>query len=95
MAFKPLRDFLLVSKEDGPKQTVGGLYIPTTVENNIVTGTVLAVGTGRLTADGSVVLLEVTVGDKVVFNKNYAVELKDGDNTYLLLKEDQVFCVVR
>lgn len=95
MSYKPLRDFLLVEKAESPKQTAGGLFMPDTVEDKVVTGTVVAVGSGRVTSDGKVVPLEVSMGDKVVFNKNYAVELKDGDKTLLLLKEEQVFCVAR
>ena len=93
MNLKPLRDYLLVSKNDMPKQTAGGLFVPDTVDEKNVTGTVLAVGSGRLTSNGITVPLEVSVGDKVMFNKNYAIELKLDGTTYLLLKEEQVFCL--
>jgi chaperonin GroES len=95
MSLKPLRDFLLVSRNDAPKQTAGGLYVPETVDEKIVTGTVVAVGSGRLTTDGTVVPLEVSVGDRVIFNKSYAVEIKEDNNTFLLLREEQIFCVSR
>lgn len=95
MNMKPLRDFLLVTKNESPKKTVGGLFMPDTVEEKVVTGTVVAVGSGRLSLDGSVVPLEISVGDQVVFNKNYAIELKQDETTYLLLKEEQVFCVCK
>lgn len=95
MIYKPLRDFILVSKNEAPKQTSGGLYVPETAEEKIVTGTVVAVGSGRLTPEGKTVALEVSVGDRVVFNRNYAIELKSDNTTYLLLKEDQIFCLAR
>lgn len=95
MITTPLRDFVLVSKQEAAKQTAAGIYMPETAEEKIVTGTVTAVGSGKVTADGSIVPLEVKVGDTVVFNKNYATDLKVDQTTMFLLKEEQIFCVMR
>jgi len=95
MSVQPLRDFILVTKHEAPKQTSAGLYMPDTAEEKVVTATVVAVGSGRVTADGSVVPLEVKKGDKVVFNKHYATDLTVDNETFYLLKEEQLFCVVR
>lgn len=94
MTIQPLRDFILVSKQP-EEEKVGLLYRPQNAESKIVRGTVLAVGSGRLTSDGSVVPLEVKVGDTVVFNKNYATELTEGSEAALLLREEQVLAVIR
>lgn len=93
MNLKPIRDYLIVSREEQETTTPGGLYIPTTIENKIITGTVLAVGSGRVTMNGSVVPLDVKVGDKVSFKRSLAEEVKDKRETYLLLREDGVLCV--
>lgn len=96
MSMKPLRDFILVSKTPDEEKTASGLiYKPATVENKVVQGTVVAVGSGRVTSTGSVVPLEVKVGDVVHFNKNMATELTDGTDAVLLLREESVFCVSR
>jgi Co-chaperonin GroES (HSP10) len=95
MTVQPIRDFVVISKHEGPQTTPGGLFIAHVAEEKNVTGTVLAVGSGRLTMSGSVVPLEVVVGDKVVFNKNLAAEVKDGDTTVLVLREDQILCVLK
>jgi chaperonin GroES len=94
MNIVPIRDFIAVSKDDGPKTTASGLYIAHTEEKNI-TGFVIAVGSGRVAMNGTVVPLEVVVGDKVVFNKNLAAEVKNGETTVLVLREDQIICVLR
>lgn len=94
MTVQPIRDFIAVTKHDGPETTKSGLFIAHTEEKN-VTGTVLAVGSGRVTMTGAVVPLDVAVGDKVVFNKNLATEVKDGDNSVFVLREDQVLCVLK
>lgn len=96
MSIQPLRDFVLVSKEDAEEKTPGGLiYRPATVEDKIIKGLVIAVGSGRVGTDGVVVPLEVHVGDRVVFNKNFATELTNGGETALILREDQILCIVK
>lgn len=94
MTVHPIRDFIVVVKDEGPKQTASGLYLGHTEEKN-VTGTVVAVGSGRVTMNGSVIPLDVNVDDKVVFNKNLATEVKEGEKSFLVLREDQIICVLR
>lgn len=96
MSIQPIRDFIVVTKEEAPKQTQSGLYLaPSATEEKIVTGTVLAVGSGLIAGDGSKIPLEVKAGDKVAFNKNMAVEVKTGAETHLLLREEHVLCVIK
>jgi chaperonin GroES len=94
MTIQPLRDFILVTKQP-EEEKVGLIFRPATAETKIVKGTVLAVGSGRVASDGSIVPLEVGVGDTVVFNKNFATELPDSGESVLILREDQILCVVR
>jgi chaperonin GroES len=95
MTVQPIRDFIVVSKnsEQEERRPSGIVLVATETKN--VTGTVLAVGSGRVSMNGTVVPLEVNVGDKVVFNKNTATEVKDGHETVLVLREDQVICILK
>lgn len=95
MNVQPLRDFVVVSKDEAAKQTPGGLYVPATSEKKIVTGTVTAVGSGRVGLNGEAIPLEVHVGDKVAFNRSMATEVEVGGETALLLREDQLLCIVK
>ena len=96
MSFTPLRDFILVSKDATEERVAGSLlYRPATAEDKIVRGTVIAVGSGWITTDGTVVPLEVKVGDKVLFNRTYSVEVSSGSETMLVLKEEHLMCVVK
>lgn len=88
----PLRDFVVVKKEEAAKQTPGGLFMPSTVDEKMVTGEVLAVGPGLVTDAGVVVPIAVKVGDKVLFNKNAAVEVKNSGETFHLVNENQLLC---
>jgi len=92
---KPLRDFIVVSVTKEPEVSPGGLIIrPSTVEEKIVTGMVLATGSGHLTSSGSIVPLEVSSGDHVLFNRQMAVEVKHGGETIYLLREEHVLSLV-
>ena len=95
MAIFPLHDWVVVLKDEAVTKTVSGLYVPQTVEDKISTGTVVAVGSGRVCSNGTVLPLEVKVGDKVAFSKSFATELKIDGETSHLLKEEQVLCVLK
>jgi chaperonin GroES len=95
MSVMVLRDFLAVKRDEVAKQTASGLFLPGETDDKNVTGTVVAVGSGRVSVNGVIVPLEVKVGDKIAFNKNMAVELKDGGETVVILREDQVLAVLK
>lgn len=95
MSVQPLRDFIAVKKDEVAKTTKSGLFLPGDIEDKNVVGTVVAVGSGRVSVNGTVVPLEVHVGDRIAFNKNMAVELKDGEETVVILREDQVLAVLK
>lgn len=94
MSARPIRDQIVVTKNDAESVSAGGIHIVVHEEKN-VQGTVLSVGSGRVSISGTVVPLEVKVGDTVLFNKNTAVEVKDkqGKSVYVL-REDAVLCVL-
>lgn len=95
MSLKPLRDFIVVSVPKSDDKTASGLlYKPSTVDEKIVTGRVLAAGSGYLTDNGSIVPLEVKVGDSVLFNKQMSVEVKHDGETVFLLREEHILSVV-
>ena len=94
MMTKVLRNRILVSKDEAAERLASGLYVPGNADEKIVTGTVLAVGTGHLSSNGILTPLEVKPNDKVVFNRNMAVDIKIDSKTYWILTEDQVLCVL-
>jgi chaperonin GroES len=95
MNVQPLRDFVVVVKDEAPEKTEGGLFIPGNVDGKNATATVVAVGSGRVTLDGTVVPLEVKVGNKIVFNVNLGTEVKVEGKTAYVLREDQILYVVK
>lgn len=95
MIVQPLRDFVVVTKNEAKKQTASGIYLADLSEDKVVSGVVKSVGSGQISAEGKSIPLEVRVGDTVFFNKNLAVELKVEDETFLVLREENLLCFVR
>jgi len=89
--FKPLADRVLVKRLEGQEKTEGGLYIPETAKEKAQTGAVVAVGTGRLNAQGSVIPMAVKAGDIVYFGKYAGTET---DEKHIILKEDDILGIV-
>jgi chaperonin GroES len=95
MNVQPLRDFVVVVKDEAPQKTEGGLFIPGNVDGKIANATIIAVGSGRVTLDGTVVPMEVKVGDKVAFNVNLGTEVKVDGQTAYCLREDQLLYIIK
>ena len=91
---QPIRDYIVVSinKEE---EKIGLLYKPTTVEQDIVTGRVLAVGSGHITDHGTTVALEVMEGNTVLFSKRSAIEVKHNGESFFIMQEGAVLSIVK
>ena len=86
----PLGDRVLIKPLEREQTTRGGIHLPDTVKERSQKGEVIAVGPGRVAEDGTRILMELTVGDHVVYSKFAGTEYKDGDDEYLILREADV-----
>ncbi|MXY45625.1 MAG: co-chaperone GroES [Chloroflexi bacterium] len=91
VTFNPLGNRVVVKPSEAEESmSAGGIYIPDTAKEKPQEGEVVAVGPGRLTDDGNRVPMELAVGDLVVYSKYAGTEYKDGDDEYLVLREDDI-----
>jgi chaperonin GroES len=90
---QPIRDAIICEAPEKQKERKLGefLYAPETVETPEIEATVVAVGSGRITNNG-VLPLEVVAGDRILFRRHGATEVKFDNKNYLVLREDQVIC---
>ncbi len=95
MSLQPLRDFIVVEIPKASEEKVGLIFKPATVEQKIVTGKIVAAGSGYLTDGGTIVPLEVKAGDTILFSKQMSVEVSHNGETLFLLREEHVLSVVR
>lgn len=94
MIIKPLRDKIIVKPAPVEDVSKGGIIIPETAKDAPTRGEVVAVGSGMLSADGTVVPLEISVGNQVVYRKNTATEIEVDGEKYILLREMDVLAVL-
>jgi chaperonin GroES len=55
---------------------------------------VLAVGNGKILENGTKVVLDVKVGDKILFGKYTGTDIKIDGQEVLILREDEVLAVL-
>jgi chaperonin GroES len=91
---RPLYDRVLVKRVESETTTKGGLIIPDTAKEKPLEGEIVAVGNGRVLDDGSVRPLTAKVGDRVLFAKYAETEVKVGNDTFLLLREDDLLGIL-
>ncbi len=91
----PLGDNLVVEPTTKEAQTASGIYIPDTAsKEKPQEGVVVAVGPGRKADDGSVIAMEVAVGDKVLFKKYAPDEFEVEGKKVLVLRESDVIAKI-
>lgn len=76
------------------KKTAGGLYIPDAAKEKPQKGTVMSVGTGKITEDGKRQPMEVKVGDIILFDKYSGSKIKMDNEEYLIIKEEDILGIV-
>jgi chaperonin GroES len=95
MNLKPLDDRIVVKANAAEERTASGLVIPDTAKEKPQQGTVLAVGPGRRSDQtGSVIPMDVKVGDTVVYSKYGGTEITIGGEDVLILTSRDVLGVI-
>jgi chaperonin GroES len=91
---KPIRDRILVKPVEEETKTSGGIFIPDTAKEKPTKGTVIGIGTGRITKEGNVIPMEVKIGDTVMYSKFAGHEVKVNNEEHVILKEEDVLAIV-
>ena len=94
MSIKPIRDRILVKPAEVETQTQSGIYIPNGDTDKPLQGTVVAVGTGKVTEDGIECPIEVQDGDTVIYTKYAGHKVKIKDTDYVVLKEEDILVII-
>ena len=93
MALKPLGDRVIVKADEAEETTASGLYLARESKEKPQTGTVLAVGEGKLDKDGNKIPVPVKVGDKVIYGKYGGTEITYDDEEVLILRADDIYAI--
>ncbi len=91
---KPLADRVVIEALAKDEVTKSGIVLPDTAKEKPQEGKVIAVGSGKLSDNGTRAALEVKVGDKVLFSKYAGTEVKVDGKEYLILGERDILAIL-
>lgn len=94
MKLKPLHDQVLVVRVESEAKTSGGIIIPDTAKEKPYEGKIIAVGPGRVDKDGTRIPPDVKQGDRVLFLRYAGTEVKIGGVEHLMMREDDILCII-
>ena len=91
---RPLHDRILIKRVEDQESVKGGIIIPDTAKEKPQEGEVIAVGNGSKKKDGTVIPLDVTAGDRILFGKYSGTDITIEGDEYLILREEDVLAIV-
>ncbi|OEZ33192.1 co-chaperone GroES [Francisella endosymbiont of Amblyomma maculatum] len=94
MNIRPLQDRILVRRAEEETKSAGGIILTGSAQEKPSQGEVVAVGNGKKLDNGSTLPMDVKVGDKVLFGKYSGSEVKVGDETLLMMREEDIMGII-
>ena len=86
----PLGDRIIVERQESEQKTAGGIVLPDSAKDKPCRGKVIAVGPGKRLDSGDRVAVEIKADDVVVFGQYAGNEVKVGEKTLIVLREDDI-----
>jgi chaperonin GroES len=94
MKIRALYDRIVVKRIEEQETLRSGIIIPDSAKEKPQEGEVVAIGQGKRLEDGTMVSLDVKIGDRILFGKYSGNEIKlDGDE-YMIMREDDILGVL-
>jgi chaperonin GroES len=94
MNIRPLYDRIVVKRIEEQETTHRGIIIPDSAKEKPQEGEVMAIGKGKRLDDGTMVALDVKVGDRVLFGKYSGSDTKMDGTEYMIMREDDVLGIL-
>lgn len=94
MALRPLQDRVIIKRLDNERTTASGIVIPESAAEKPDQGEVIAIGAGKKADNGTVIPMEVKVGDKVLFSKYTGQTVKVDGEDLLVIQEDDILAII-
>jgi chaperonin GroES len=94
MGLKPLHDRIIVEPSEAERTTASGIILPDSAQEKPLTGTVVAVGPGKLLDTGKLSQMDVKTGDRVLYGKYAGTEVTIGGKDLVILRQEDVLAVV-
>ncbi len=93
MKLVPLGDKVVLKQLVAEETTKSGIVLPGQAKEKPQQAEVIAVGPGGV-VDGKEVVMQVKVGDKVIYSKYAGTEVKLEDDEFIIVKQNDIVAVV-
>lgn len=94
MNVKPLHDRILVKRLESEEKTKSGIIIPDNAKEKPLEAQVVAVGSGKVLNNGTVLKPSVKPGDRVLIGKYSGSEIKIGGVEHVIVNEDDIYGII-
>ncbi len=93
MTIKPLADRVVIKMLEAEETTKSGIILAGTAKEKPQIAEVIAVGPGGV-VDGKEVVMELSVGDRVIMSKYAGTEVKLDDEEVIILRQSEILAKV-
>ena len=93
MKLKPLFDKVVLEPVEANEKSQGGILLPGTAQEKQQIGVILAVGNGGM-IDGKEVVMQVEVGQKVLYAKYSGSDFKYEGKEYVIIRQSDILAVM-
>ena len=93
MKLSPLGERVVLKESVAEETTKSGIILAGQAKEKPQYAEVVEVGPGAM-VDGKLVPMEVKVGDKVIYSKYAGMEVKLGDDEYIIVKQSDILAIV-
>ena len=91
----PLGDKIVILPQDEGEQMYGNIVVPDTGQEKPEIGTVLAVGPGRVSTNGTLIPNKIEIGQTVMVPKFGAQTVNLENETYVIASENDVLGIIK
>ena len=91
---RPLDDRVVVETLEAEEKTAGGILLPDSAKQKPQRGRVLAVGPGKLRDNGERAVLNVSVGDEVIYGKYSGNDIEVESKEVKILRESDILAKI-
>ncbi|MEG1519778.1 MAG: co-chaperone GroES [Clostridia bacterium] len=93
MTIKPLFDKVVIEQVEAEEKTSSGIVLPSAAQEKPQVARVIAVGPGGV-VDGKDVVMQLKVGDKVLYSKYSGSEFKLDGRDVTILRQNDILAII-
>ena len=93
MKLAPLTDRVVIKQVEAEETTKSGIILTPSAQEKPLMAEVVAVGPGGM-VDGKEVVMQVAVGQKVIYSKFAGTEVKLDGQEYIIVRQNDILAIV-